>query len=86
MEKIFSGLKDAFTDPLAALSPLPDSIRDKGHHVLDLMKVHPWATLGIATGTALIWSNLRSPWNLPPGEKMIVDNCFFLSEKHARLY
>ena len=88
MEEMFSTLKDVVSDPLAALTALHGNVHDKGHHVLDLMKAHPWTTLGIATGTALVWSNLRSPWNLPPGEMfntMIMKTIFFKVKKTMKI-
>ena len=60
---LLSTVKDVFSDPAAYL-PV---VQEKGQHVLDLVKSNPWASLGVATGTALLWSYGRAPRNLPPG-------------------
>ena len=63
---LFSTIKDVFSDPAGYL-PV---VQEKGQHVLELMRSNPWTSLGVATGTALLWRYMRAPRNLPPGENL----------------
>ena len=62
--ELLTTFKEAVSAHSAGYLPF---FQEKGQNVLDLVKAHPWTSLGAATGTVLLWSYVR-PRNLPPGQ------------------
>ena len=59
-----SKLQTLIMQPLEAW-PL---LQEKGQLVIELVQSRPWAALGAATGTVLLWKLIKAPRNLPPGQ------------------